>query len=48
MLRLYLLHCFVFLNVWWEALNNIKKKYDRDNAQYIIEPDCSHKANLHL
>ena len=22
--------------------------FDRDNAQYIIEPDYSHKANLHV
>ena len=22
--------------------------FDRDNAQYIIEQDSSHKANLHL
>ena len=37
----------------WENLYHMYfyftlRLFDRDNAQYIIEPDYSHKANLHL
>ena len=28
--------------------NCILRLFDRDNALYITEPDCSHKADVHL
>ena len=39
---------FTVYGVYWVFMYFILRLFDRDNAQYIIEPDCSHKANLHL